>query len=182
MIICAGDIETFEFAQPIGIGMINSSINLTKMILQFCPSKIIFIGTAGSYGDHQIFDIVKSSSASNIELSFLENKSYTPIDNVIAIDKESEIVNSSNYISTDFELTKQLKKFKITLENMEFFSILSCAKKFNIDVVGYFVITNYCDQNAHNLFLNNHKKAMSILSRYLYENKIVSRETFGDKL
>jgi len=41
---------------------------------------------------------------------------------------------------------------------MEFFSILSVAKEFEIPVAGIFVITNYTNENAHEDFIKNHKE------------------------
>jgi purine-nucleoside phosphorylase len=184
MIICAGDIESFSFAKPIGIGLIESAINLTQIITRYCPDKLIFIGTAGSYGDFKIFDTVLSSSASNIELCFLNNECYSPLENIIKIEnqKSQTIVNSSNYISTNFEVSKKFNLYGIGIENMEFFSVLSCAKKFNINVVGIFVVTNFCNANAHSDFIANHKMAMNILENYLAQHQIVSRETKGEIL
>jgi len=71
MFICAGDIEQFDFATPVGIGLVNSAINLTRICLMNPPEFLVFIGTAGSYGNKKIFDIVESRVASNIENSFL---------------------------------------------------------------------------------------------------------------
>ena len=79
------------------------------------------MGTAGSYGHADIVDIIESKTASNIELSFLENKSYTPLDNVVTTNTEGTkdiAVNSSNYISTDIELAKNFLKFGVGIENM----------------------------------------------------------------
>lgn len=180
MIICAGDIESFSFAKPIGIGLVNSAINLTSLLLTYCPAKLTFIGSAGSYGKFDIFEIVRSATASNIELSFLEQKSYTPIDNVVSASSSSDtIVNSSNYISTDFDLSNEFNKYGIGIENMEFFSVVNCAKKFNIEVEGIFIVTNYCNQEAHQDFLKNHTKSKELLIKYLIDNKFVSRETLG---
>ena len=75
MIICAGDIEQFSFAEPIGIGLIDTSINLTRLCLMTPPEYLLFIGTAGSYGMHDIFDIVESKSAANIENGFFTHGS-----------------------------------------------------------------------------------------------------------
>ena len=33
MIICAGNNETFDFAQPMGVGLIETSMNLTRACL-----------------------------------------------------------------------------------------------------------------------------------------------------
>ena len=177
MIVSAGRNETFPFAQSLGVGLVESAINLTKICLFNRPEYILFIGSSGSYGKYNIFDVVESKNSSNVELSFLENFSYTPIDNAIRIDTKltsSEVVvNSSNYISTNENLSSQLLEFDIDLENMEFFSVLSVAKEFEIPAFGIFVVTNYTNENAHNDFIKNHKEAMKILVKYLEDKNII---------
>src|SRR5574344_2742440 len=177
MIVSAGKNETFPFARPIGVGLVESAINLTKICLFNRPEYILFIGSAGSYGKHNIFDIVESKSASNVELGFLQNFAYTPIDNIIEIGtnftKSKTIVNSSNYISTNKELSKKFLDYNLELENMEFFSVLSVAKEFEIPAFGIFVVTNYTDSNAQEDFVKNHKSAMEKLIKYLEEKNII---------
>lgn len=177
MIICAGRNETFAYAQAIGVGLIESAINLTRICLFEKPEYLLFVGSAGSYEDHKIFDIVESKKASNIELAFLTNSAFTPLDNVLESEnkfvRNDTIVNSSNYISTNEELCKGFKEYGIGIENMEFFSILSVAKQFEIPVAGIFVITNYTNENAHEDFIKNHKEAMEKLTKYLIEKNIV---------
>jgi len=181
VIISAGRNETFPFARAIGIGLIESSINLAKICLLDKPKKLLFIGSAGSYGNFKIFDIVKSKKASNIELSFLTQSAYTPLDNIIKNDnnfvKSNIIVNSSNYISTDKKLTKEFLKLGVDIENMEFFSVLSVAKEFNISASGIFIITNYTNKNAHKDFIKNHKIAMDKLTNYLIQKNIAKMNT-----
>lgn len=177
MIICAGDIESFKFAQPIGIGLVNSAINLTRQCLFNKPDYLLFIGTAGSYGNHEILDIVESKRAANLELSFLNNDAYTPIDNVLESEnklvRNDTIVNSSNYITTNFELSKKYNDYGIGIENMEYFSVLNVAKEFEIPVAGIFAITNFTNKNAHEDFKKNHKFAMEKLTNYLIEKNII---------
>lgn len=177
MIISAGNQETFPFATPIGVGLVESAINLTRLCMFNRPDYLVFIGSAGSYGDYDIFDIVESSTAANIELAFLNDDGYTPIDNVVKdennLAKNNVIVNSSNYISTNESLTKNFLKYGISLENMEFFSVMKVAKEFDIDVLGIFVITNFTNKNAHDDFIKNHSVAMDKLTEYLEEKKII---------
>jgi len=177
MIVCAGDIETFKFAQPIGIGLVNSSINLTRQCLFNKPDFLLFVGTAGSYGNHEILDIVESKRAANLELAFLNNDAYTPLDNVLESEnkfvRNDTIVNSSNYISTNFDLAQKYNEYGIGIENMEFFSVLSVAKEFEIPVAGIFVVTNFTNENAHEDFKKNHKMAMEKISKYLIEKQII---------
>src|SRR5574344_2563025 len=177
MIVSAGKQESFSFAKAIGVGLIESSINLTKICLFNRPEFILFIGSAGSYGNHNIFDIVESKNSSNIELSILQNSAYTPIDNAVRIDtaltNSEVIVNSSNYISTNQILSKEFLQYNVELENMEFFSVLSVAKEFEIPAFGIFIVTNYTNKDAHNDFLKNHKIAMEKLTQYLIEKNII---------
>jgi len=177
MIVCAGNNESFPFATTIGIGLCDSSIKLTKLCMLDKPKEIIFIGSAGSYGNHDIFDIVESSNASNLELSFLDGNSYTPIDNILKCEepkfKSDTIVNSSNYITTNSKLGKEYLQYNIGIENMEFFSVVKVAKEFNIDVKGVFVITNYTNKDAHKDFISNHNKAMDKLIQELEIKKII---------
>ena len=170
MLLSAGKEEIFNFARPIGIGLIESAINLTHICLLDRPDSLIFIGSAGSYNTkkHKIFDIVTSSSASQIEISFLKKESYTPIDNFITASANKEIVvNSSNYITTDKLSSLAFDKLGFEIENMEFYSVIKTAKEFNIPVKGIFVITNYCNETAHNDYLKNIKEAKEILINYL---------------
>lgn len=177
MIVCAGRNENFEFAKSIGVGLIETSINLTEICLTNKPDFILFIGSAGSYGQHNIFDIIESNCASNLELSFLNNDSYTPLDKFLESSNQdiinSTIVNSSNYITTNFELSKLYYDYNIGIENMEFFSILQVANKFNIPARGIFIVTNYTNDSAHRDFIKNHNSAMSKLTQYLIEKKII---------
>ena len=170
MFICAGESETFDFAKPMGIGLIDMTINLTRYLEKEKPAFLFFIGSAGSYGEHKIFDIVESKTASNIENSFFNAKAYTPIDNVVStsdnVSRET-IVNSSNYITTDESLSKHYLKNNIGIENMEFFAVLKVAKAFNIPAGGAFIVTNYCNANAHQDFLDNHTEAMKRLTAYI---------------
>ncbi|MFT7859756.1 MAG: purine-nucleoside phosphorylase [Sulfurimonas sp.] len=169
MIICAGNNETFDFAIPMGVGLIETTMNITRLCLFDKPEFLLFVGTAGSYGDANIFDIVESKTAANIELSFLEKCAYTPLDNVVSTntqDVKDVIVNSSNYISTCKEKSAQFLKYGIGIENMEFFAVLQVAKEFDIPAGGVFCITNYTDENAHKDFVKNHAKAKELLQEY----------------
>ena len=172
MFICAGKSEQFDFAIPIGIGMTDVAINLTKLCISKKPEFLFFVGTAGSYGEKNIFDIVESKTASNIENSFFNAKAYTPIDNLVStaddVSRET-IINSSNYITTDKNLGKHYLSKNIHLENMEYYAVLKVAKSFEIPTAGIFIVTNYCDENAHEDFLKNHKEAMYQLTQYIKE-------------
>ncbi len=175
MIICAGESEQFDFALPVGIGMIDVAVNLTRLCLSEQPKFILFVGTAGSYGEKKIFDIIESKTASNIENSFFTGGSYTPIDNMVSSSEDvsrETLVNSSNYITTDKSVGKFYLAQNIHLENMEYFAVLKVAQSFGISAGGVFIVTNYCDENAHKDFMDNQKEAMKKLTEYIKrENK-----------
>ena len=170
MIICAGRSEQFDFAMPVGVGMMEVAINLTRL----CEAKkldyILFVGTAGSYGEKKIFDIIESKTAANVENSFFTGGSYSPIDNVVSSVKDvsrETIVNSSNYITTDKKMGPYYTAQNIHLENMEFFAVMKVAQFYGISAGGIFVVTNYCDENAHEDFKKNQKEAMKRLDAYV---------------
>ncbi len=170
MIICAGNNETFDFAQPMGVGLIETAMNLTRLCLFDKPEFLLFVGSAGSYGESKIFDIIESKTAANVELAFLSNDAYTPLDNVVSTnteDKKDIVVNSSNYISTNKELTSKFLKLGIGIENMEFYSVLRIAQEFDIPAGGIFCVTNYTDANAHEDFLKNHNNAKELLTQHV---------------
>ena len=179
MIVCAGNNETFPFATPIGVGLIESAINLTQICLFDKPDYILFVGSAGSYSsdNYKIFDIVESSNGANIELSFLNGDSYTPIDNLLKCEdlkfSSETIINSSNYITTNSSISKQFLQYGIGLENMEFYSVVKVAQQFGIDVRGIFVVTNYTNKDAHKEFISNHQDALDKLVSYLEEKKVI---------
>ena len=110
-------------------------------------------------------------------MGFLTSSAYTPLDNVLESDnkfaRNDTIVNSSNYISTNEKLTKEFLDYGVGIENMEFFSVLSVAKEFEIPVAGIFVVTNYTNENAHDDFIKNHKEAMEKLTNYLLDRNII---------
>jgi len=170
MVICAGNNEHFSFAQPMGVGLIETSMNLTRLCLFDKPEFLLFVGSAGSYGDAKIFDIIESKTAANVELAFLNNDAYTPLDNVVSTNTtevKDVVVNSSNYISTNKQLTNKFLSLGIGIENMEFFAVLKIAQEFNIPAGGVFCVTNFTDENAHEDFLKNHNKAKELLELHV---------------
>ena len=221
MIISAGRNEIFPFALPMGVGLVDMSINLTALlqkramvdgcgryeqnlttnrqlderlnlidspilqstktsqnpdkILNALPSEIIFVGSAGLYKDGEVFEIYESSVATNIEITSLENKSYSPIESEIAsvVPRGTCKVNSSNFITIDQNLAHELFDRGYLLENMEFFAVLKVAQKFQIPAYGIFVATNFCDKNAHADFIKNHEQAKKELEKYLKQKEII---------
>ncbi|MGX3099004.1 5'-methylthioadenosine/S-adenosylhomocysteine nucleosidase family protein [Helicobacter sp. 23-1046] len=190
MFICARG-ENFNFAKDIGVGLVESAIELTAIILRENPKFLIFIGSAGAYSrDIKLLDIFVSNSATQIESSFSKGESYTPLENKIEMvsyetlgksknlganlatildSRPRAIVNSSNYICTDESFAHKMTNAGILLENMEFFAILKVADYFKIPALGIFCITNHCDKDAHKNFIALHKDAHKKLSMFALE-------------
>ncbi len=161
MIVCAGGIELINGAVPIGIGPIESAINLTRICTQQTPTEITFIGSAGSHGGIGLLETVYSNQATNIEHAYFFESGYTPIKSQIV--PHGTIINSSSYITTDEIVSKKYLDMGIGIENMEFFSVCEVAKSFGIKATGIFVVTNFCNKSAHEDFKKNHKEAIKIL-------------------
>ncbi|MEE3776574.1 purine-nucleoside phosphorylase [Campylobacter sp. CX2-4080-23] len=176
LIVCAGAMESFEFAKSIGIGMVEPAINLTKILLNSnrLPKKIIFIGSCGLYGDEKLLEIYKSTQACNYEIAGIMGLGYTPIDMKIAkVSQETNIINSSNFITNSKDISIKFKNLGFMAENMEAYAIWCVAMKFNIDFELILCATNYCDENAHNDFIKNYPKAKENITKYLKSEGII---------
>ncbi|MBS4407576.1 purine-nucleoside phosphorylase [Campylobacter vulpis] len=172
MIICAGGNENFSFAKAIGIGLVESAFNLTKICLEYRPKKLIFIGTCGLYEKGEILQIYESSHAFNIEFSKLSNF-YSPAKTEICLEKSAYKINSSNYICADKNAALKLTNLGLDIENMEAFSVLSVAKNFNINAKCFLCATNFCDENAHEDFIKNHQKAKEKLTKLIKQKALI---------
>ncbi|MCE3040104.1 purine-nucleoside phosphorylase [Helicobacter anatolicus] len=189
MFVCAGNGENFDFAISVGVGLIESAINLTQICIKNKPNFLCFVGSAGSYDlNLPLLEICTSQESTQIEASFFEDKSYTPIqlhqksindvscetiNKIKTLGLRSVIVNSSNYITTDMQIAKKFLKQGVLLENMEFYSVSSVAKKFQIPCMGIFCVSNYCNAQAHQDFIKNHHIIIKKIEEVI--KKVVSK-------
>lgn len=218
LFVCAGESESFDFAVPVGIGLVDSAARLSEILAQltlfdelkslkvsdeilhdllaveyskceilakflepnvkkqknFLPNEIIFIGSAGLYKNGELFEIFESQNAANIEISLPDDKSYVPVPQEVFNDVSREtFINSSNFITKDTLSAKKLFKLGAYAENMEFYSIMAVAKKFNIPAKGIFIATNFCNANAHKDFMHNHSLAKDMLCEYLEHKGLI---------
>jgi purine-nucleoside phosphorylase len=173
MIVCAGRTEVFSFARPIGVGLIESAYNLSRILKEENLQSILFVGSCGSYGGLAILESFFSSSAAQMEQSVVFGSSYTPIENKIVQNVSHEtIINSSNYITTDKNVSDKFLQLGLGAENMEFFSVLWAAREVGVEAKGFFVTTNYCSPNAREEYAKNIKSATEIIyDRYGKELK-----------
>ena len=185
MFVCAGNGEEFEFARSIGVGLVESAITLSKLCVTEGVESLVFVGSAGSYDKEvDLLELFVSTQATQIESSLLVGESYTPlkqevkslenvscetISKILDLNLPQAIVNSSNYICIDPAYALRMKERGILLENMEFFSVLSVARRFNLPALGVFCVSNHCGQRAHQEFLENRGEVMGKL-RGVIEN------------
>ena len=191
MFICAGKSEQFDFALPVGIGLVDVAISLTQRCIAQKPDFLCFVGTAGSYGEKAIFDIIESCHATQIEQSLIHADAYTPLEEIVkgisSLSDETEadlvlfknrnvsretVVNSSNYITTNEAVGVWYRDRGIHLENMEFYAVVKVAQMFDIPAMGIFAVTNYCNKDAHRDFIKNHQEAMERLTEYVEKLEI----------
>ncbi|WP_104636815.1 phosphorylase family protein [Helicobacter felis] len=164
MFVCAGRMENLLGAKSIGVGLIESAICLSRLCLLERPKELIFVGSAGAYSKEiPLLSLFKSKEAYQIEQSFVQAQSYTPLENYLEVQSAlfeskklpSAKVNSSNYIHTNQDFAKQMSCAGILLENMEFFAVLSAAQAFKIPAMGVFCVSNYVGAHAHQEFLQH---------------------------
>ena len=179
MFVCAGNGEEFEFARSIGVGLVESAITLSKLCVTEGVESLVFVGSAGSYDKEvDLLELFVSTQATQIESSLLVGESYTPlkqeikslknvscetISKILSLNLPQAIVNSSNYICIDPAYALRMKERGILLENMEFFSVLSVARRFNIPALGVFCVSNHCHSKAHKEFAENLLKVLRLL-------------------
>lgn len=175
LIVCAGKSENFSFAQSIGVGLVESSVGLTQLVLEKKPENLIFIGTCGLYKNDTLLEIYESAHCFNIEASKLTNDFFSPLECEINLNVsyETKKCNSSNYICTDKNIATKFANLGLELENMESFSVLSVAKHFGIAATCFLCATNFCDINAHQTFLQNHIEAKKKLEFFLQSKNLI---------
>lgn len=189
LIVCAGGNENFNFAKGVGIGLVEASLGLSELCFEAKKEhkeieEIIFIGSCGLYQNEEnlshgkantLLEIYESSHCFNIEYSSLCANFYTPILKEINtnVSQETFKCNSSNYICADKKAAKKFMTLGLELENMELFAILTVAKKFKIPATSYLCATNFCDENAHQFFMQNHKRAKKNLEIFLQEKNLI---------
>lgn len=182
MFVCAGNGEEFRFAQSIGVGLVQSAINLTKICQNDQVNFLVFVGSAGSYDFNlPLLELYVGLESVQIEASLLHSLAYTPIDlkvkslvnvshetisKIQSLDLPQAMINSSNYITTDQTISQKMLEKGILLENMEFFSVLSVAKAFGIPAVGVFCVSNHCHLEAHQEFRKNRLRVLEKLEDF----------------
>ncbi len=150
---------THTLIQSLGIGFLNSALNLEKLIQVQAITEIIFIGTAGSYTDSlEIGEIVTVSSSSALNLGAVLELAYVPTKqehfdlNIFEGFKSAQCFSSLEISRQEIiaeKLIAQNQSEKYLVENMELYGIAAVAKRHEIPLRALLGITNYINPNAH---------------------------------
>lgn len=175
LILCAGKGEDFGCAKSIGVGLVEAAANLSQICIDEKPSKLVFIGSCGLYGEGNLLEIYESAHAFNVEASAITHGSYSPAKCEINLNvsHETKICNSANFICTDAAVAAKFAKMGFFMENMEAFAVLSVAAKFGLSATCFLCASNFCDENAHETFLKNHAQVKQNLEKFLQEKNLI---------
>ena len=165
--------------RTIGIGLVDSAINLTRILEEYAYLKnIIFIGTAGAYKDSKlkIGDLVQAKETGLFSLSQYEGDSYLPNKMIKKISCNQfsgiEAVQVASVLEINRrgeKLAKVFWKTGYSAEHMELFSVARVAKKFNKNIYSVLGVSNIVNQSAHQDWLKNNKKVSLETNKKLKE-------------
>ena len=150
----------------VGVGKINATYNLIKLIQEHKPSEVINYGTAGAT-KKELSGIVECTKFYQRDMdvrSLLDLKlGETPYDNI------KEIINSDKGYSCgsgDSFVSKQIE-MEVDLVDMEAYALAKVCKIHNIAFKCYKYISDYANDESSNDWIENcHKGAVEFLTLY----------------
>ena len=157
-----------EFFHYTGVGKINATYNLTKIINKYKPDEIINFGTAGTL-DKELKGIIECTKfyQRDMDVSGLMNLNIgqTPFDNI------NEIINSKNGHSCgsgDSFVTGSVP-IKVDVVDMEAYALAKVCKLENIKFRCFKFISDNADQSASYDWLKNCEKGAKLFKQKLKE-------------
>jgi adenosylhomocysteine nucleosidase len=157
-----------DYFHYIGVGKINATYNLIKLIQKFKPLEVINYGTAGAMkkGLSGIVECTKFYQRDMDARGLLDlNLGETPFDNI------NEIINSNDGYSCgsgDNFVTEKIE-MNIDLVDMEAYALAKVCKLEDIDFRCFKFISDSADDNAPKDWIENCKKGAK-----LFQNKIIT--------
>ena len=155
-----------NFFQHIGVGKINATYNLNKLIHRFKPTEIINYGTAGAI-KKDISGLVECTKFYQRDMDargILNLKlGETPFDNI------NEIINSDEGLSCgsgDSFVTKKIE-MNIDVVDMEAYAIAKVCKLENIKFRCFKFISDNADENATSDWIENCKNGAKLFKKKL---------------
>ena len=161
-----------DFFHYTGVGKINATYNLTKIINKYSPKEIINFGTAGAAnkGLDGIIECTKFYQR-DMDVTGLMNLKIgqTPFDDI------NEIVNSQNGYSCgsgDSFVTGQIP-IKVDVVDMEAYAIAKVCKKKGIKFRCFKYISDNADSNSSTDWKENLKKGSNLFYGYAKKNNLI---------
>jgi adenosylhomocysteine nucleosidase len=159
------DLDFFHYT---GVGKINATYNLMKIIDKYKPSEIVNFGTAGSISNNLkgIIECTKFYQRDMDATALMNLKiGQTPFDEI------NEIVNSNDGFSCgsgDNFVTQQIK-IKVDVVDMEAYALAKICKLENINFRCFKFISDNADEAASNDWVKNCKKGAKLFKHKLKE-------------
>ena len=159
------DLDFFHFT---GVGKINATYNLTKIINKHKPKEIINFGTAGAI-DKKLNGIIECTKfyQRDMDVTGLMNLKIgqTPFDDI------SEVINSKNGYSCgsgDSFVTGQIA-IKVDVVDMEAYALAKVCRLENINFRCFKFISDNADETASTDWIKNCEKGAELFKHKLKE-------------
>jgi|TARA_Y100000389_G_scaffold59534_1_gene55600 adenosylhomocysteine nucleosidase len=157
-----------DFFHYTGVGKINATYNLKKIIDKYKPNEIINFGTAGAVSKNLkgIIECTKFYQR-DMDVSALMNLKIgqTPFDDI------NEIINSNDGLSCgsgDNFVTQKIK-IEVDVVDMEAYALAKICKLENINFRCFKFISDNADETASNDWVKNCKKGAKLFKHKLKE-------------
>ena len=157
-----------NFFQHIGVGKINATYNLNKLIHRFKPTEIINYGTAGAI-KKDILGLVECTKfyQRDMDVRGILNLKLgeTPFDNI------NEIINSDEGLSCgsgDIFVTKKIE-MNVDVVDMEAYALAKVCKLENIKFRCFKFISDNADENATSDWIENCKNGAKLFKKKIEE-------------
>jgi len=157
-----------DFFYHTGVGKINATYNLTKIIAEYKPKEIINFGTAGSI-DKDLKGIIECTKfyQRDMDVSALMNLEFgqTPFDEI------NEIINSNDGYSCgsgDNFVTGPIA-IKVDVVDMEAYAFAKVCKLENINFRCFKFISDNANETASNDWVKNCEKGAKLFKHKLKE-------------
>ena len=157
-----------DYFYHIGVGKINATYNLTKLILEHKPSKVINYGTAGAI-DKGLSGIVECTKFYQRDMDvrgLLDLKlGETPFDNI------NEIINSDEGFScgSGDSFVNNKIEMNVDLVDMEAYALAKVCKIENVKFRCFKYVSDNADENAPSDWIANCKKGAKLFQNKLKE-------------
>ncbi len=157
-----------DYFHYIGVGKINATYNLLKLINRFKPNQVINYGTAGAI-NKKLFGIVECTrfyqrdmdATGLLDLQLGE----TPFDNIneiIISDKGFSCGSGDSFVKNKIEMD-------VDLVDMESYALAKVCKLENIKFRCFKYLSDNADENATNDWIENCKKGAKLFQNKLKE-------------